>query len=536
MRTCDAVVIGAGHNGLVAANILADAGWDVVVLEATATPGGSVKTTESTPGFRSDVCSAFYPLGAVSPVLTELDLDEYGLRWCHAPAVLAHIMPDDRCARLSRDPSETADCLSSFAAADGETWLDETQRFERIREPLLETFLRPFPPLRGVTRLLRTLGGGEAARFARLTVLPVRRYGAERFRGDGAQLLMAGSALHTDLGPEQAGSAVFGWLLAMLGQTIGFPVPQGGAVAITDALIRRLNQRGVTVECQRAVSRVLHAGGRVVGVIDEHGEHIRAKRAVLADVSAPVLYEDLIGLDALPEAFVNDLKRFQWDNATLKLDWALSGPIPWTAAGAHGAGTVHLDADIDGLSAYGTDLINYRRPREPFILLGQMTTADPTRSPPGTESVWAYTHIPQAIADQTETLREHAEQMEQVIERHAPGFTASIVSRHVDLPADLQRHNPSLLGGALNAGSAAIHQQLIFRPTIGLGRADTPLDRLYLASASAHPGGGVHGAPGANAARAALARNGHLGGAYQHLIAGAHRHLYQPDEKAQRDS
>jgi phytoene dehydrogenase-like protein len=526
VRTVDAVVIGAGHNGLVAANLLADAGWEVLVLEATGQPGGSVGTAELAPGYLTDVCSAFYPLGAGSPVLRELDLESYGLVWRHAPAVLAHVLPDDRCAVLHREAKATAASLAAFSPGDGQAWQEEVGRWDRVGDAFLETILRPFPPLRAGLRLLGRLSAAEALRLARLSVIPVRQYGRERFAGDGGRLLLAGNALHTDLVPEQAGSAVFGWLLAMLGQSVGFPVPEGGAGQLTRALLRRFAERGGTVEYNRPVTRVLHARGRAVGVRDGHGEAVRARRAVLADVPAPMLYEQLVGLDALPSGFVAGVRHFQWDNATVKVDWALSAPIPWTAAEARGAGTVHLGVDLDGLSRYGADLAREVVPEEPFLLLGQMTTADPSRSPAGTESVWAYTHVPQRATGDTDRMRAHAELMEQVIERNAPGFTASIVARDVKLPGDLEKHNPSLFGGAVGGGTAALHQQLVFRPVPGLGRADTPIDRLYLASSSAHPGAGVHGAPGANAARAALARNGLAGGAYGAAIRAAHRRLY----------
>jgi phytoene dehydrogenase-like protein len=528
VRTVDAVVIGAGHNGLVAANMLADAGWEVLVLEATGEVGGSVRTAELTaPGFRNDVCSAFYPLGGASPVLAELDLDSYGLRWRHAPQVLAHVLPDDRCVVLSRDVERTAESVAAFSPGDGEAWREEARRWRRIGEPLLEAVLRPFPPVRPGLRLLHRLGAAEALRLARLSVMPVGDYARERFAGEGARLLLAGNALHTDLGPEQAGSAIFGWLLAMLGQSVGFPVPEGGAGQLTRALARRLESRGGRVECDRPVRRVLHARGVAVGVRDENGEVVRARRAVLADVPAPALYEALVGLDALPPAFAAQVRRFWWDDATVKVDWALSAPIPWTAQGARDAGTVHVGGDLDGLGGYGADLARGRLPGAPFVLLGQMTTSDPSRSPAGSESVRAYTHAPQRLAGDTGLMREQAERVEELIERHAPGFRDSILARHVLLPGDLQRHNPSLFGGAVNGGTAAVHQQLVFRPVPGLGRADTPIDRLFLASSSAHPGGGVHGAPGANAARAALARNGAAGAAYRAAVRAAHKRLYR---------
>jgi len=188
-----------------------------------------------------------------------------------------------------------------------------------------------------------------------------------------------------------------------------------------------------------------------------------------------------------------------------------------------GAGTVHLGADVDGLSRYAYELTVGTVPSEPFLLLGQMTTADASRSPAGTESVWAYTHVPHGEFD----VAAHAARIEDVVERHAPGFRELIVGRHVAGPHDLERDNPSLVGGAINGGSSAVFQQLFLRPIPGLGRADTPIDRLYLAGASAHPGGGVHGAAGANAARAALARHRPvLGSVYASGVRAANRALY----------
>lgn len=527
MRTVDAVVIGAGHNGLVAANLLADAGWEVLVLEATDTAGGAVRTAELTaPGFHHDVYSAFYPLGAASPVLRQLDLESHGLAWHHAPAVLAHVLPDDRCAVLSRDVAETADSLAAFDHRDAQAWTAEVRRWQRIGAPFLDAILRPFPPVRAGARLAVRLGPAAALDFARLAVLPVREFGREMFHGEGARLLFAGNALHTDLGPEQAGSALYGWLLAMLGQDIGFPVPVGGAGRLVDALLRRLERQGGTIEYGRPVARVLHARATAVGVQDAHGERVRARRAVLADVPAPALYEHLVGVDALPEAFTRHLRRFQWDNSTIKVDWALSAPLAWTATEARRAGTVHL-GDMTGLMAYSAALARGDLPELPFVLVGQMTTSDPTRSPAGTESLWAYTHVPQRVAGDADRMRAHAERMEEMIERHAPGFRSSIIGRHVQLPGDLEDGDPSLFGGAINGGTAALHQQLFFRPVPGLGRADTPIDRLYLASSSAHPGGGVHGGPGSNAAHAALARNGAAGSAYAAVIGAIHRRLYR---------
>jgi phytoene dehydrogenase-like protein len=527
VESVDAVVIGAGHNGLVAANILSDAGWRVLVLEASDAPGGAVRSAESlVPGFATDLCSAFFPLSAVSPALTGLELERYGLRWRHAPEVLAHILPDDRCALLSRDLDRTRASVAAFAPQDSDAWERMFLQWRRIRDDLIEAMLSPFPPVRAGRRLLRSAGTSDALRLARMFTLPARRLGTENFRGEGARLLLAGNALHADVGIDNAGSGVFGWLLAMLAQDVGFPVPEGGAGKITEALVRRLVARGGQVVCGRRVTDVLVARGRAVGVRDHEGELVRAKQAVLADVPATTLYLDLVGPEALPARLVDDLTLFQWDSSTVKVDWALSAPIPWIAEQARDAGTLHLGADLNGLSRFSTDLAIGRIPRNPFLLVGQMTTADPARSPAGTASVWAYTHVPHGSCRTESSLANHVERIEQRIERHAPGFKSLILGRLVHGPADLEEHNPSLVDGAINAGTTAIHQELIFRPTPGLARADTPIDRLFLAGASAHPGGAVHGGPGSNAARAALARSGIAGPAYAAVIRGVHRLVY----------
>jgi phytoene dehydrogenase-like protein len=523
----DAVVIGSGPNGLVAANILADAGWSVLVLEDAASPGGAVRTEEITaPGFRNDVFSAFYPLGAGSPVMRELALEEHGLRWRQAPEVLAHVLPDDRSVLLSQDIERTAASVSAFAPQDGDAWRAEFEMWSRIRDDVLDAVLRPFPPVRAGLGLLRSLGTADALRLARMLTQPVRAVGDEKFAGEGAKLLFAGNTMHTDLGPDQAGGGVFAWLLTMLGQEIGFPVPEGGAGELANALVRRLSARGGRVECGRRVTKVLLAQGRAMGVRDASGGAVRARKAVLADVPAPNLYLDLVGADHLPPRLIDDLARFEWDDATMKVDWALSGAIPWTAKDARLAGTVHIGPDVNGLAGISNDLACGRTPRTPFLLLGQMTTADPTRSPEGTEAAWVYTHVPRGERWTADRLRRRVDRVEQIIEQHAPGFRDLVLARAVQGPEDFERRNASLVGGAINSGTAAIHQQLVFRPVPGLARADTPIDRLFLAGSSAHPGGGVHGAPGANAARAALARSGWAGDAYGGLMKALNRAIY----------
>ncbi len=526
----DAVIIGAGHNGLVAANVLADAGQQVLVLEASARIGGAVFSDRSLhPDFVTDWYSSFYPFAAASPVLADLELHDWGLQWQHSKAVLAHVLPDGRCATMHRDVTQTAASLDAFAAGDGEAWMQLVREFEAISEPLINAILRPFPAPRAVTGLLRALGVADLMRFARFVVSPVRTFAGERFGGEGAALLLAGNALHTDLAPEAAGSAVYGWLLCMLGQTVGFPVPAGGSGMIVEALARRLAARGGEVRTSAPVTSIDVLSGRVEAVRLASGERITT-RSVLADVDAPRLYLDLVGAANLPERLVRDLENFEWDGPTLKVNWALSAPIPWTATAARDAGTVHLGVDLDGLSQYSTDLVSGRLPERPFALLGQTTTADPIRSPTGTESVWAYTHIPRDQVFERDQLVAQVERIKDFVEAQAPGFRSSITAEQLQTPADLHAADGNLVQGAVGGGSAAIHQQLFLRPVPGLGRSETVIDGLYLASASAHPGGGVHGAPGGNAAAAALRRSGHLGRLHRSVIDVAHRRIYRAPE------
>lgn len=510
-READAVVIGSGPNGLVAASMLADAGWDVVLLEATGRLGGAVASGEITaPGFTSDLFSAFYPLGAASPAITALGLADHGLEWVHAPLVLAHPLPDGRSVVLSRDLEETLASVGSFAPADARRWRELVQEWERIGPDVVSALLSPFPPVRAGVRLLRELGAAGTAAMAERALTPVRRFAVDEFEGDGARLLLAGNALHADLPPESPGSAIFGWLLAMLGQEVGFPVPRGGAGQLAAALAARARSAGAELVTDAEVTEVVVRGGRALGVRTAGGA-VRARRAVLADVPAPTLFGSLVPRDVLPPAMQARLDRFPWDDATLKVDWALSAPVPWTAEGPRRAGTVHVGADLDGLTRWSADLATGELPREPFLLVGQMTTTDASRSPAGTEAMWAYTHLPRRLAGDAGAVAELVERVEAVLEAYAPGFSSRVLARHVADPRWLEAANPSLVGGAVNGGTAALHHQLVLRPWRGLARAETPVDRLLLASSAAHPGGGVHGACGANAARAALLAGGPLG-------------------------
>jgi phytoene dehydrogenase-like protein len=514
-RDADAVVIGAGPNGLVAANRLAEAGWDTLLLESQPDVGGAVRSDrELDPHFVIDTFSAFYPMAAASRVIRDLHLEEHGLHWRHAPAVLGHPRPDGSWVMLHRDVDVTASLLDAEQSGDGAAWRALHDQWLRIGPSLVDALVSPFPPLRAALRTIIKLRSVGGLNFGRVLLASASAAFEQEFGGPAVRLLLAGNALHADIPLDGVGSGFLGLLLIMLGQTVGFPVPEGGAGRLSEAMRDRFVSHGGVVVCNAEATKIIVENGRAVGVA-VHDQLVRARRAVLADVAAEQLYGRLVTFDELPARVRSAMAGFRRDPGTVKIDYALSAPVPWSGPPPYAPGTVHISDSYEELVIGYAQLSTNYIPERPFLLVGQMTTADPTRSPEGTESLWAYTHVPQRVlgdaggnltgswdADEAERF---ADRMQHRIEQRAPGFSDRILARRILTPRDMERRNASLIGGSINGGTAALDQQLIFRPIPGLGRASTPIRGLYLASSSAHPGGAVHGACGMNAARAALA-------------------------------
>ena len=495
-----AIVVGAGPNGLAAAIRLAEAGYPVTVLEAADHPGGAVRTEQLTlPGFHHDTFSSVYPAGAASPVFARLPLERHGLRWTHPEACYAHPLPGGRAVALYRDLERTEESLEAMASGDGRRWrafvAPMLEGFDAIRA----TMLSAFPPVAGASRLLTDLGPVGAARFGSLIAGSAKGLARRLFVAGGSRAWLYGSAGHADASPARAGSAAAIVYLNLMGHAVGWPSPTGGAERLTEALVGYLRECGGEVRTDAFVELIDAAHGRARGVRVAGGERIAAD-LVVADVMPHALAR-LAG-DALPWTYRSLLRRYRYGPATVKVDWALDGPIPWEASAPRTAGTVHVaGGDEELIQALG-DTGN-RLPDRPFLLLGQQSLADPSRAPAGRHTAWAYTRAPQTGIDWSAELDRVVERIEAQVERFAPGFRDLILARHVMGPAELQRRDRNLVGGDVGGGSYRL-RQVIFRPVPRLSPYRTPLRGLYLGSAAAFPGGAVHGVPGDAAARAAL--------------------------------
>ena len=464
----DAVVVGAGPNGLAAAVELARAGRSVAVLEAEETVGGGTRSAELTlPGFVHDLGSAIHPLGYASPFFRTLPLEEHGLEWVHPPAPLAHPFDDGSAAVLERSVEATAAALGPDARA-----------YERLMRGVVEDADRLAAYFVGSPRMIHhplslASSGLRATRSA-------RGLAENLFAGAKARGLFAGNAAHSFLPLEKPPSALFGLVLGTLGHAFGWPFPKGGSQRIADAL----------------VSYLLTLGGEVyTGVRVESVDDVPRTRAVLFDVTPRQLF-DIAG-EHFTERYQNALKAYRYGPGVFKVDYALSGPIPWKAQECLRAGTVHLGGTLDEISAGESAVWRDEHPERPFVLLAQQSLFDQTRAPEGKHTVWAYCHVPNGSTfDMTERI-------EGQIERFAPGFRERILAKNTMGPADLERANANLVGGDINGGVMDI-RQLLARPMPRPNPYSTPAKGLYICSSSTPPGGGVHGMCGYLAARAAM--------------------------------
>jgi phytoene dehydrogenase-like protein len=493
----DVIIIGSGPNGLFAANTLARRGFRVLVLESNPRrAGGAVGTEELTlPGFLHDVGAAFFPFATISPAFRSLDLQGVGLEWLHAKYESCHPALDGSVACIARAGGEETPPFG--VARDAEAFGRLARFYAGIEENLLATLLGPFPT---VGPLLR-LGFGNLMRVIRTLAGSGRALSSRLFESEAARRVLPSLGLHVDVGPDDTFGASLGFVVGMMATTAGNGVPKGGSQRLTHALVARLEEKGGAVRLGARVKRVVVRQGRASAVVLADGMEIAARRAILSDTSAATLLLSLLDEADVPARVRRFMRRFPQGWGTFKVDWALSAPVPWRVEAARDSAVVHAAENLDDLSRFTRQVRGGQLPERPYLVVGQQSLADPTRAPVGKHTLYAYTHVPSRIADGWGAARESfADRVEHRIEELAPGFRSSILARHVTSPPDLEAWDANLVGGDLGGGSNAWHRQLLFRPLFPYFRYRMPVKALYLCSSYAHPGAGVHGMCGYNAA------------------------------------
>jgi phytoene dehydrogenase-like protein len=490
-------VVGAGHHGLVAAVRLAARGCEVVVLEAAPHAGGGVRTEELTlPGFRHDTCSGFFPLAAASPAFRALELE---LDWVNPPVAMTHLL-DARGGEvaLHQEVGLTARSLEACAPGAGRAWEELVRTLWPQRHALIATILGRLPPVGAGARLVAGMRS-KLLEVAPLVAASSATIGLSLFGDSRAAAWLASSGAHADLSPRAGGSGAFALGLNFLGHVVGWPYPRGGAGAITEALLSRLAAAGAQIRCGSAVAAIEVSRGRVSGVRLAGGERVPAGRVICTASPKPLV--GLLPSGVLPGRVQRRLERWRYGLGTLKLDWALSGAVPWVAERAREAAVVQLGGDLEEIDESLAQASAGRFPDRPALVVGQQSLHDRTRAPHGQHTLYAYVRVPQHTGLADDDL---AQRIEQRIEHYAPGFRDLVLARRVRTPERIAAENPSMQGGDLASGSCELDQQLIFRPDPRLCRGRTPVRGLYVAGAWVHPGPGVHGVSGAAAADAVL--------------------------------
>ncbi|MBO3746839.1 NAD(P)/FAD-dependent oxidoreductase [Streptosporangiaceae bacterium NEAU-GS5] len=470
MTEYDAVVVGAGPNGLVAAVTLATEGHKVLLLEGSDAFGGGLRSDELTlPGFRHDVGATVMAMALASPAMRELGVEKDGVEWAHPPVPAAHPLDAGHgpAVLVHRDLARTAEGLGR----DGAAWRATVGATARAGFPLVDTLLAPLSVPRAPVR---------AARFGVLGVLPATVLARTAFRTERARAAFAGMAAHSMLDLGAPITSGYGLMLASSAHLVGWPVVRGGAQELADALVSRLVRLG---------------GEAVTGHPVKSLAELPPTRTTILNLTPRQIVQ--VAGDRLPGAYRRKLERFRYGPGVFKVDWALDGPVPWRDPEVGTAGTVHLGGALDEIAYAEAEVARGRHAERPYVLVVQPTVADPTRAPAGKHILWAYCHVPNgSTSDMTEIIEDQ-------IERFAPGFRDLILARSVLNPADLERRNANLVGGDIGGGSAAL-SQFIRRPVYSPRPWATPVPGLFISSASTPPGAAVHGMGGRQAARLAI--------------------------------
>jgi phytoene dehydrogenase-like protein len=464
----DVAIVGSGPNGLAAALVLARAGLRVEVFEGAASAGGGCRTEELTlPGYRHDVCATIQSMVSLSPFFADLDLERRGVRLRTPEVAFAHPLDDGRAGALIGSVTQTANGLGDDGASYSRLMGPLEANLDRVVASVLS-------PLRSAPRNPITMG-----RFA-LAGVPSAAHFARRFAGEETKALLGGVSAHSMLPLDAPLSAAVGIFLTLSAHAGGWPVLEGGSAVLVDALVQAINEAGGVVHTGRWINEA---------------RDLPVARATLFDTS-PSTMVDVLGT-RLPERYRREASRFRYGPGVCKVDWALSGPVPWLAESCRRATTVHAGGTFDEVARAEAEVAAGRHAERPFCIVVQPSVVDPTRAPAGHATLWAYCHVPNG-SDVDMTARIEAQ-----IERFAPGFRDLVLARSTMTAIGEQRHNPNYVGGDINGGASSLRQTL-FRPTIRWNSYRTGAPGFYLCSASTPPGGGVHGMCGVGAARTVL--------------------------------
>lgn len=468
MNGYDAIVVGAGPNGLAAAIVLTRAGLSVLVIEGNATIGGGARTEEMTlPGFKHDVCSAVYPLAAASPLFSALPLADHGLEWIEPPVALAHPLDDLRPALLTREIELGARSLG-----------DDADAYRSLMAPLARSW--PQLAIEILAPLHIPKHPSLLARFGMRGARSAEHLAYHQFTGVQARALIGGIGGHAMQPLSHAATAAITLVLAAAGHRVGWPIVRGGAHCVTQALGSYFIKLGGHIETGTWVKTL--------------GELPNA-RAVLLDLTPKQVLR--VADRQLPARYKGALGEFRYGPGVFKVDWALDDAVPWRAEECRQAGTLHLGGSFDELAASEQAIADGRHPEHPMVLVCQPSLFDRTRAPSGKHVLWGYCHVPHR------STFDMLPRIEAQIERFAPGFRERVLARHVMTTADLEARNPNIVGGDIGAGANTL-AQLFLRPVARWRPCKTPVTGLYICSASTPPGGGVHGMCGYHAAKAAL--------------------------------